>query len=219
MQIAIGLYPEFTSLDALGPYQVLQHLPGAEVHFVAAHAGEVRDDNGALRLQVEHTFTDVPAPDVLVVPGGFVTRKLARPGEPIVEWVRAAHPATTFTTSVCTGALVLGAAGLLDGLEATTHWAAYEELRSFGARPTERRVVQEGKVITAAGVSSGIDMALTLSAELMGPEVAQAIQLAIEYDPQPPFDAGSPAKAGTEIVDLVLAVTAANGEDARRAPR
>jgi transcriptional regulator GlxA family with amidase domain len=202
----------------MGPYQVLQHLPGADVEFVAERAGEVRDDHGALRLRVDRTFADVPTPDVLVVPGGFVTRSLAHPGEPIVEWVRAAHATTSYTTSVCTGALILGAAGLLDGLDATTHWSAYDDLRSFGARPTERRVVQTGKIVTAAGVSAGIDMALALTAEMMGPEVAQAIQLAIEYDPQPPFDAGAPAKAPAGVVDLVLSVMAANGERGRVEP-
>jgi putative intracellular protease/amidase len=156
MQIAIALYPEFTSLDAIGPYQVLQHLPGAETCFVAEHAGEIADDNGALRLTVDRTFADVTAPDVIVVPGGMVTRSLATPDEPIVQWIRAVDATTTWTTSVCTGSLLLGAAGLLDGLDATTHWGAYDDLASFGARPTGERVVRRGKIITAAGVSSGI---------------------------------------------------------------
>jgi len=208
VQIAIVLYPEFTCLDAIGPYQVLQHLPGAETVFVAEHAGEIRDDYGALRLTVERTFADVPAPDVIVVPGATITRSLATPDHPIVQWIRTVHPQTTWTTSVCTGSLLLGAAGVLDDLDATTHWCAYEELAGFGAKPTGERVVQRGKIITAAGVSSGIDMALTLVAEIAGPEVAQAIQLAIEYDPQPPFDAGSPTKAPTDIVELVTAINA-----------
>lgn len=206
MQIAIGLYPEFTSLDAIGPYQVLSHIPGAEVVFCAERAGLLSDDNDLLHLQIDATFADVPSPDVLLVPGGFVTRRLATPDEPIVRWIRQAHENTTFTTSVCTGALLLGAAGLLDGLDATTHWVAYEELASFGAHPTERRVVREGKVITAAGVSAGIDMSLTLAALLAGDEVAQAIQLGIEYDPQPPFDSGSPSKADPAIFGLVRAL-------------
>lgn len=206
MQIAIGLYPEFTSLDAIGPYQVLSHIPGAEVVFCAERAGLLSDDNDLLHLQIDATFADVPSPDVLLVPGGFVTRRLATPDEPIVRWIRQAHENTTFTTSVCTGALLLGAAGLLDGLDATTHWVAYEELASFGAHLTERRVVREGKIITAAGVSAGIDMALTLAALLAGDEVAQAIQLGIEYDPQPPFDSGSPSKADPAIFGLVRAL-------------
>jgi transcriptional regulator GlxA family with amidase domain len=209
MQIAIALYPQFTCLDAIGPYQVLQHLPGAETFFVAERAGEIADDNGALRLIVDRTFADVPASDVIVVPGGMVTRSIATPTEPIVQWIRAVDATTTWTTSVCTGSLLLGAAGLLDGLDATTHWGAYDELATFGAKPTGERVVRRGKIITAAGVSAGIDMALTLVAEMQGPEVAQAIQLAIEYDPQPPFDAGSPIKAPAEIVAFVKTLVAA----------
>ena len=199
MSIAIPLYPEFTSLDAIGPYQVLQHVPGADIRFCAVERGVVVDDAGHLRIEVEHTLDDLPSPDVVVVPGGFVTRRLAREAGPLVEWLRAVHPSTTWTTSVCTGALLLGAAGILDGLTATTHWTAYDELARYGATPTEQRVVVQGKVITGAGVSAGLDMGLTLAAELTGPEIAQAIQLGIEYDPQPPFDAGSPSKADPAI--------------------
>lgn len=206
MQIAIGLYDEFTSLDAMGPYQVLQHLPGADLVWCAAEAGTVRDDAGLLKMEVEHTFVDVPRPDILVIPGGFITRKLARDGHPIVDWIRSAHEHTTFTTSVCTGALLLGAAGVLDGIEATTHWAAYDELASYGATPTEQRVVEQGKVITGAGVSAGIDMALTLAGKVAGDEVAMAIQLGIEYDPAPPYDAGAPSKAPADIFELVAAM-------------
>ena len=148
----------------------------------------------------------MPAPDVLLVPGGLVTRRVAAEGGPIVDWIRAAHETTTYTTSVCTGALLLGAAGVLDGLPATTHWMAYDHLRAYGAEPTEQRVVIEGKVATAAGVSAGIDLALTLVDRLHGAEVAQAVQLGIEYDPQPPHDTGAPSKAPTEIRDLVSAV-------------
>ena len=206
MQIAIGLYPEFTALDAIGPYQVLTNLPGAEVVLCAARTGRLDDDNGLLHFDIEHTFADVDHPDVLLVPGGTITRKLAVDGDPTVEWIRAAHPHTTWTTSVCTGALLLGAAGVLQGLDATTHWSAYDHLRRFGANPLEQRVVIQGKVVTGAGVSAGIDLALTLVAQLAGPEVAQAIQLGIEYDPQPPFDAGSPSKAPAPIYELVTEV-------------
>jgi transcriptional regulator GlxA family with amidase domain len=206
MQVAIGLYDGFTALDFVGPYQVLANRPGTEIVLCAAEAGIVPDDTGLLKLQVETTFADVPTPDVLLVPGGFVTRTIAADGHPIVDWVRTAHETTTWTTSVCTGALVLGAAGVLDGLPATTHWIAYEALAGYGARPTEQRVVEAGKVLTAAGVSAGIDMALTLVGTIDGPEVAMAIQLGIEYDPQPPYDAGSPSKAPVEIRQLVEAV-------------
>lgn len=215
MQIAIGLYPEFTALDAIGPYQVFTQLPDAEVVLCAAERGRLSDDNGLLHLDVEHTFDEIDAPDVTLVPGAFVTRRLARDGDPVVDWVARTHEATTFTTSVCTGALLLGAAGILDGLDATTHWYAYDELASYGARPTEQRVVRQGKVWTAAGVSAGIDLALTLTAEIWGPEVAQAVQLGIEYDPQPPFDAGAPSKAAPEILDLVRQVSAQKEAAAR----
>lgn len=207
MQIAIGLYPEFTALDAIGPYQVLTQVPGVDVVLCAAETGRLSDDNGLLHLDIEHTFADVARPDLLLVPGGFITRKLARDGDSIVDWIAAAHPHTTYTTSVCTGALLLGAAGVLDGLDATTHWFAYDELASYGATPTEQRVVQQGKVWTAAGVSAGIDLALTLVGEVWGPEVSQAIQLGIEYDPQPPYDSGAPSKADPEILALVRAIS------------
>lgn len=206
MQIAIALYPGLTVLDVVGPYQVLSNLPGAEVVICAAERGRLDDDNGLLRFDVEHTFADVPRPDVLLVGGGLGTRRLMHAGSDIVEWIRAAHPTTTWTTSVCTGSLLLGAAGVLDGRRASTHWNAVTHLESFGATYVEDRVVIDGKVITAAGVSAGIDMALTLVDRLQGPEVAQAIQLAIEYDPQPPFDAGSVPKAPEAIVGLVRSV-------------
>jgi len=214
MHIAIGVYDEFTSLDAMGPYQVLQHVPGAEVVWCAAEAGIVRDDAGLLRMEVERTFDDVPRPDILVVPGGFITRKLARERHPIVDWIAGAHEHTTYTTSVCTGALLLGSAGILDGLEATTHWAAYDDLASYGAVPTEQRVVEQGKIITGAGVSAGIDMALTLAGRLAGDEVAMAIQLAIEYDPHPPYDSGAPSKAPPAIYEMVAAINDERAADA-----
>ncbi|MCU1357271.1 MAG: transcriptional regulator containing an amidase domain and an AraC-type DNA-binding domain [Acidimicrobiales bacterium] len=207
MQVAFGIYPGLTMLDFIGPYQVFTNVPGVEVVVCAAERGRLTDDNGLLHVDVEHTFDDVRAPDLTVVPGGFVTRRLAREKDPIVQWLVDTHATTTFTTSVCTGALLLGAAGLLDGLDATTHWCAYDELASYGARPTEQRVVRQGKIWTAAGVSAGIDLALTLVAETHGPEMAQAVQLGIEYDPQPPFDSGSPSKADPGIVDLVRAVS------------
>jgi len=214
MQIAIGLYPEFTALDAIGPYQVLSLLPGAEVVICAEQKGLLPDDNGLLVFDVSHTFDDVPSPDVLLVPGGIITRKVARDGGAIVDWIRKAHETTTYTTSVCTGSLLLGAAGLLEGKTATTHWLSYDALAEYGATPTEQRVVRDGKVVTAAGVSAGIDLALTLVGEMVGPEVAQALQLAIEYDPQPPYDAGAPSKAPADIKEMVTQVTRALEEAA-----
>jgi transcriptional regulator GlxA family with amidase domain len=208
MQIAIGLYPGFTALDAIGPYAVFTNVPGADVVVCADRKGRLADESDLLHFDLVHTFDEVPAPDILLVPGGLITRRIAAEGGPIVDWIRAAHETTTYTTSVCTGALLLGAAGVLDGLPATTHWVAYDHLRSYGAQPTEKRVVIEGKVATAAGVSAGIDLALTLVDRLHGAEVAQAVQLGIEYDPQPPHDTGAPSKAPAEIRDLVSTVIA-----------
>jgi putative intracellular protease/amidase len=202
MQIAILLYDRFTALDAIGPYEVLSRLPGAELAFVAAEQGEVTTDNGMLTLVAQRAIADVSAPDIVLVPGG-PGEVGARAGGAALEWLRAAHETTTWTTSVCTGSLILGAAGLLQGTRATSHLLALETLRSLGAEAVSERVVFDGKVATAAGVSAGIDMALALAARIAGEEVAQAIQLGIEYDPQPPFDAGSPQKASAEIVALL----------------
>ena len=202
MQIAIAVYDRFTALDAIGPYAVLGNLPGAEVTFVAAERGLVADDT-ALKVVAEASFAEVTAPDVIVVPGGLITRRMARDGDPVIDWIRAVHPTTTWTTSVCTGAILLAAAGVLDGVDATTHWLAYDQLAALGACPTSERVVVRGKVVTGAGVSAGIDMALTLADRIAGTFTAQAIQLGIEYDPQPPFDAGSPASAPPEIYEVL----------------
>lgn len=201
MQIAIALFPKVTILDAIGPYQVFSGLPDAEVVVCAAQRGRLTDA-GRLHFDIEHTFDDVPTPDVLLVPGGNITRQMAREGDPIVDWIRSAHENTTYTTSVCTGAMLLGAAGLLRGLKATTHWVAYDELRRYGAEPTEQRVVFQDRIVTGAGVSAGIGLALEVAAKLSGPEVAQSIQLVLEYDPQPPFDAGSPSKAPQAVKDM-----------------
>jgi putative intracellular protease/amidase len=208
MEIAIPLFDRFTALDAVGPYQVLSALPGARVRFLADQAGPVRCDNRMLTMVAEGRYEDSPRPEVLVVPGGIGTRE--RLGdERLLSWVRSVHETSRYTTSVCTGSLVLAGAGLLEGVDATTHWLEMERLGELGARPTAERVVERGRILTAAGVSSGIDMALRLAELIAGVEVAQAIQLAIEYDPQPPFDAGSPAKAPREVVELVRGVVAA----------
>jgi putative intracellular protease/amidase len=204
MDIAIPLFDAITALDAIGPYEVLSRLPGAKVRFVAVAPGPYRTDNRQLTLVADEPLAAVPHPDVLMVPGGFGTRALMTPN-PLLDWIRAAHETSRWTTSVCTGSLLLAAAGVLKGLEATTHWMSLDRLAEYGARPTLRRVVEQGKVITAAGVSSGIDMALTLAARIAGDDVAQSIQLGIEYDPQPPFSAGSPATAPAHIVEGVRA--------------
>jgi putative intracellular protease/amidase len=203
MKIAIGLYERFTSLDALGPFQVLSMLPGAEVVFVAAKAGPVTDESGFLEVRAQASFADVPKPDILLVPGGTITGTLV-PDHPIVSWIARAHPTTTWTTSVCSGALLLAGAGVLTGVDATTHWAAFDDLARLGANPVHERVVRRGKIVTAAGVSSGIDMALTLAAEIAGADFARTAQLILEYDPRPPFDTGSPAKAGPALVGQAM---------------
>jgi putative intracellular protease/amidase len=217
MNTAILLYDGFTALDAIGPYEVLSRLPGARVTFVAAEAGPVRTDNGMLTLIAERSFADVPAPELVLVPGG-PGEVAARAGGPALDWLRAAHASSTWTTSVCTGSLILAAAGLLAGKRATGHWLAMDKLGELGAEPVSERFVFDGKLVTAAGVSAGIDMALALAAKIAGEQVAQAIQLGIEYDPQPPFDAGSPAKAPAEIVALLRSRSRfVTGEDARSA--
>jgi putative intracellular protease/amidase len=201
MQIAILIYDRLTALDAVGPYEVLSRLPGATVVFAAEQAGPVRTDNGMLGLVAEAAITDVPHPDIVLVPGGpgQSTAPLMQDG-PVHDWLRAADAHTSWTTSVCTGSLILAAAGLLAGRAATSHWTALERLGDLGARPVSKRVVIDGKYISAAGVSAGIDMALELAGRIAGQETAQAIQLMLEYDPQPPYSAGSPATAPADLV-------------------
>ncbi|MEW2296591.1 DJ-1/PfpI family protein [Streptomyces sp. NPDC006743] len=200
MQIAIVLYDRFTALDAVGPYETLGRLPGAETVFVAERTGPVRTDTGNLALTADRTLADVPSPDIVVVPGGPGQTALMDDAA-LLDWLRAADATSTWTTSVCTGSLLLGAAGLLRGRRATSHWLALDHLASLGARPTGERVVTDGKYVTAAGVSSGIDMGLTLLGRIAGDETAQAVQLLTEYDPQPPYDAGSPQKAPAHLVE------------------
>jgi transcriptional regulator GlxA family with amidase domain len=205
VQIAIPLFPRFTALDGVGPYEVLQRIPTFDVTFVGHERGEVRSENGMLGLVADATFEELPAPDAIVFPGGVGTRPLEHDAR-VLDWVRAAHATTRYTTSVCTGSIVLGAAGLLRGLTAATHWSCYGELAAQGAQPTGARVVEhlERRIITAAGVSSGIDMALRLVELLADRTAAEAAQLMIEYDPQPPFDCGSLAKCDDVVVTRVI---------------
>jgi putative intracellular protease/amidase len=213
MDIAIPVFDDFTALDAIGPYEVLSRI-GGRVRFVGVAPGPVRTDNRMLQIVAEAALEDVPAPEIVVVPGGVGTRALTT-DQRWLDWLRGVHATSTWTTSVCTGSLLLGAAGILDGLEATSHWLELETLRSYGARPTQRRVVEQGKVITAAGVSAGIDMALVLAARVVGEEHAKAIQLALEYDPQPPFDCGSVAKSDPATVQRIRDVVAAREQASR----
>lgn len=211
MRTAILIFEGLTALDAIGPYEVLRSVPGWEVRFVAPSKGEVRTDSGALGLSADFSIDEVTEADVVLVPGGEGNRLLLE-DEAVLSWLRAVDERTKWTTSVCTGSLVLGAAGLLEGRRATSHWLFLERLREFGADPVGGRFVEDGKIITAAGVSAGIDMALHLVGREAGPEIAQAVQLGIEYDPQPPFDAGSPEKAPGPIVETVRAVAAGRDE-------
>ena len=218
MQAAYLLYHRFTALDITGPHEVLNSVPDVESVFVAETAGPLRNESDTLSLVADASLAEVPSPDIVVVPGGFGTRALLE-HEPVLDWLRSAHESSTWTTSVCTGTLLLAAAGLIDGKPATTHWLARDLLAELGARPVPDRVVEleDERIITAAGVSSGIDLALHLVQRLYGTEVAQAVQLGIEYDPQPPLDAGSPEKAPEEIVELVATSFAAQDAESTSA--
>jgi transcriptional regulator GlxA family with amidase domain len=203
--VGLVLYPRFTALDIVGPFQTLVDVPGLNVFFVAAEKGPVVDHTGKLTLQATHSFDEIDSLDVLVVPGGMADRDIDANND-VVQFIKKIHPTTTWTTSVCTGSIFLAHAGVLNGLTATTHWASYDRLQNLGAIPTEQRVVTEGKIITAAGVSSGIDMGLVLVAAMEGEDMAKLIQLAIEYDPQPPFDSGAPSKVSPEFKEFALQI-------------
>ncbi len=202
MKLVTFLYPGMTTLDMVGPHEVLARLPDIEVVRVAEQAGPVTADTG-LQLVADAAISDVDSADILLMPGGTDTWPLLG-NEQVLEWVRSIDAGSEWTTSVCTGSLVYAAAGLLAGHRATTHWATLDLLKEFGAEPVKSRVVESGKYVTAAGVSAGIDMGLTLAARIAGDEFAQLMQLAIEYDPDPPFDAGSPEKA-PHLKDAVIA--------------
>ncbi|MFE9575041.1 DJ-1/PfpI family protein [Nocardia sp. NPDC006044] len=202
-QIAIVLYPGMTVLDAVGPYEPLRALPDSELRFVSNTVGPVVSDSGVLALGATHTFTETPAPDLVLVPGSEASTTAAMADKELIDWLRTVHPGTRWTASVCSGALVLGAADILRGHPATTHWIAQPALATFGAesRPHER-IVRSGKIVTAAGVSAGIDLGLWLVAELAGTEYAEVVQLALEYDPRPPFDSGHPDKASAAVLKM-----------------
>jgi transcriptional regulator GlxA family with amidase domain len=203
--VGLVLYPQFTALDIVGPFQTLVDVPGIDVFFVAAQKGPVVDHSGKFSLEATHSFDDIDSLDVVVVPGGFADRGIDSTNN-VVQFIKKIHPTTTWTTSVCTGSIFLAHAGILNGLTATTHWASYDRLQELGAIPTEQRVIKQGKIITAAGVSAGIDMGLVLVAALEGEDMAKLIQLAIEYDPQPPFDSGAPSKVTPEFKEFVLSI-------------
>lgn len=198
MRITFLFYEGMTALDAIGPHEILSRLPNASIKRVALHSGNIRTCSGLI-LTADDTLSDVLETDVLVIPGAGNATALRESPETL-EWIKDIHTSTTWTTSVCTGSLILGAAGLLSGIEATTHWAVMERLKRWNAIPTFRRVVESGKIMTAAGVSAGIDMALILAAKISGEDSAKSLQLGLEYDPQPPFNSGSPSKASPQIL-------------------
>ncbi len=201
MLIAIVLYPGFTALDAVGPYEVLRAMPEAQIRFVSHQVGPVVADSGVFVLGATHTFDEIPAPDIVLVPGSTADTTTAMADTALIKWLETAHQSTQLTLSVCSGALVLAAAGILDGHPATTHWIAQPMLKQFGAEARKSdRIVESGKIITAAGVSAGIDLGFHIALKLHGQSVAEKIQLMIEYDPMPPVDAGHPAKAPAHVM-------------------
>lgn len=200
MQIAFVTYPGLTALDVVGPYEVLRFLPNVEVRFVWHEVGPIVTDSGSLVIGATHSLGETPSPDIVVVPGSSTSAAVAAADEALLTWLRAVDVTTKWTVSVCGGSLILAAAGLLQGKAATCHWQGMQALKAFGALPQpESRIVHEGKLVTSAGVSAGIDLALWLAAEVGGRRRAEAIQLAIEYDPRPPFDSGHPSKASRAV--------------------
>nr|WP_090346048.1 DJ-1/PfpI family protein [Mycolicibacterium malmesburyense]CRL78654.1 transcriptional regulator containing an amidase domain and an AraC-type DNA-binding HTH domain protein [Mycolicibacterium malmesburyense] len=194
-QIAIMVYPGFTALDFIGPYEVLRNLPDAEVRFVWHEPGPIEADSGVLLVGATHSFDETPSPDIILIPGGLTSFQHAR-DEKVLDWVRTAHETSTWTASVCSGSVLLAAAGVLDGRRATSHWMALPMLKPFGVDTvSDQRVVHEGRIVTAAGVSAGIDLGLWLYGQIAGDAKAKAVQLVIEYDPQPPYDSGHMSKA------------------------
>ena len=216
MKLAIALYDNFTALDAIGPYEVLSHLPGVQTVFVGREKRPFRTDTKACAIVADASFAEVDSAEIVLVPGGPDMRGIASDAS-LIAWLRKVHPTSQWTTSVCTGSLALAGAGILDGVEAVTHWAAMAALAQLGAKPVKERVVMRGKIVTAAGVSAGIDMALTLAAKIAGEGFARAMQLAIEYDPQAPFDSGNAQTASPELVARVLELMTAGEAAAPRA--
>jgi transcriptional regulator GlxA family with amidase domain len=207
-QIAIVVYPGFTALDFIGPYEVLQRLPGAEIRFVWHEPGPIAAESGVLLIGATHSFAETPSPDIVLVPGGLTTVEHAR-DEKMLDWVRATHQTAAWTASVCSGSLVLAAAGLLDGKRATSHWSVLALLKTLGVKAVgDERVVHEGNIVTCAGVSAGIDLGLWLAGQIAGDDRAKAIQLSIEYDPQPPFDSGHMSKASAKTKAAATALLA-----------
>ncbi|MEM7535702.1 MAG: DJ-1/PfpI family protein [Chloroflexota bacterium] len=216
MQIAIVLYQGMTALDAIGPYEVLRLIPDAEVRFVSHEPGPITVDSGVLVLGATHSYDETPAPDLILVPGSSADTTTMMADGKVLAWLRQAHETSQMTLSVCSGSLILAAAGILKGHPATTHWLAQRGLAAFGAEAKrDERIVRSGKIMTAAGVSAGIDLALSVVEELYGRERAEIIQLLIEYDPQPPVDAGHPSKASKVVYDVAKKEMLASAKNPR----
>lgn len=202
MQVAFVLYPGLTALDAIGPYELLKFLPGVEIRFVGHKVGPVATDRGVLHLGITHSFEETPAPHLVLVPGSEAQTAVAAADTRLTEWLKSVHQTSRYTTSVCSGAIILAASGVLSGQSATTHWAGLDSLRRFGVTPRpNERIVRAGKIWTAAGVSAGLDLALALIEDIAGQETAERIQLLVEYDPQPPFESGHMDKATAEVAN------------------
>ena len=218
MQIAIVLYPGLTTLDAVGPYEVLRFIPNCDLRFVSHAPGPIVTDSGILVLGATHSYDETPTPDIVLVPGSEANTTTAMADGRLLKWLNNAHQTSRYTLSVCSGALILAAAGILKGHPATTHWIAQDRLPAFGAKPQrDRRIVQSGKIVTAAGVSAGIDLALFVLGEVCGRERAEIAQLLIEYDPQPPFQAGHPSKASKAVFEAARAEMLARSRNPRNA--
>ncbi len=202
METAVLLFDDVNALDVVGSCEVLSKIPDMTMKYVAKEPGPKKTDT-QVKLTADYALPEILNPDILLIPGGRGIKSIIDDKE-IINWITNCHKTTKWTASACTGALMLGVAGILKGLKATTHWVKLPCLEDFGAKPQKQRVVIDGKLITCAGVSSGIDMALTLTGLIAGETTAKAIQLAIEYDPAPPFDCGSPDKAPEEIFEMVV---------------
>ncbi|MDD5008490.1 MAG: DJ-1/PfpI family protein [Syntrophorhabdaceae bacterium] len=199
IRIIILLYDRFTALDAIGPYEVLSRLPGSKIYFTGYEKRKYKDTYG-LELKADYSINEISEAEILLIPGGFGIDNFLKNRE-IIDWVRKIDRTTSWTVAVCSGSLLLAEAGILDGKNCTTHWRRKEQLRQYNVHIKDDRFVQDGKVITSAGVSAGIDMALYLVSKVAGDDAAKIIQLGMEYDPQPPFDCGSPGKAPPEILE------------------
>ena len=202
MKIVIYIYNGITMLDAIGPYEVLRNMRGAEVYFVAEKKGEIKADSDFVHLNAKYEIDDIESADILLIPGSAITFIREMKNKKVLNWIKKIDKTTKYTTSVCSGSIILAATGLLKDKEATSHWKPISLLKNFGVTPSNERIVKQGKYITAAGVSAGIDMALFLSNEIVGEIETKAIQLFIEYDPNPIYDSGSIAKASNEVIKM-----------------